>query len=97
MQSMSSPTTLQRFLRLAQASLALNDKYAQRVIIQDDKSQLTFRSLDEFKADDVERMHVTPSVKFSQMVSLERAIDLANKLLAEEVKTLRLKADVDLA
>ena len=85
MKPMGSTTTLKLSLRLAQARLALNDKYAQLAIIQDNKSQLTFRSLDQFKKDGNEHcMHISPTVENMQMVPLERAIDIT-KSLAEEV------------
>jgi hypothetical protein len=98
MQHLQDPLHLQLFLRLAQAELALDgDKYAQRVITKDEKSQLKFRTQADFIADDIGCMQTNPTVRFSQMTSLLNSIDLTNQALDEEIKALNLKADVDLA
>jgi hypothetical protein len=97
MQDMNTASPLQLFLRNAQAKLALNDKYAQRVIIQDDKSQLTFRTVAEFTADETERMHLAPTMKLNQIEALQRSITLTNQSLEEEIKMLKLKAAAALA
>jgi hypothetical protein len=87
MQHLQDPLHLQLFLRLAQAELALDgDKYAQRVIIKDEKSQLKFRTQADFISDDKECMQANPSIRFSQMSSLLHTIDLTNKALVEEIK-----------
>jgi hypothetical protein len=87
MQDLQDPLHLQLFLRLAQAELALDgDKYAQLVIIKDEKSQLKFRTQADFISDDKECMQANPSIRFSQMSSLLHTIDLTNKALVEEIK-----------
>jgi hypothetical protein len=66
--AMTSAPLLQNFLRHAQSKLALSgDKYAQRVIVKDDKAQLIFRNLDQFTTDETNRMDTEPTVRYNQL------------------------------
>jgi hypothetical protein len=71
MQDMHTAPPLQHFFRNAQSKLALSgDKYAQRVIIQDDKSQLTIA---EFTSDET-RHACTPSRRSSTSKSTRSSV-----------------------
>jgi hypothetical protein len=92
---MASAPLLQDFLRGAQNKLALNgDKFAQRVIVQDDKAQLTFQNLNDFTTGECRRMQLEPSIRYKALEALNDQCALTKRSFEEEIEVLILKADV---